>query len=81
MAKKQDEDAERKNKLRTAYGQATQELRDNHRDEFNELYAAAAKEAGVEWSPRLTPEQRAERQYDALLAEYPHLADRTVDAT
>lgn len=62
--------------LRKAYGAATQTLRDNHRDEFNKLYAEAAAAEGVEWSPRLTPEQKAEAAFDNLLAEYPHLAER-----
>lgn len=62
--------------LRKAYGTATQELRDNHRDEFNDLYAEKAAELGVEWSPRRTPEQKAEDAFDTLLRDYPHLAER-----
>jgi hypothetical protein len=69
-------DEARKAALRKAYGTATQDLRENHRDEFNDLYAERAKELGVEWSPRQTPEQRAEQAFDALLADYPHLAER-----
>jgi hypothetical protein len=62
--------------LRQAYGTATQQLREQHRDEFEDLYTAAAKELGVNRTPRLTPEQKAEQEFDELLAEFPHLRDR-----
>jgi hypothetical protein len=62
--------------LRRAYGSASQKLRESHRDEFNELYAAEAAELGVEWSPRKTPEQRAEEQFQQLLQEYPSLREK-----
>jgi hypothetical protein len=75
MAKQKDEQ-DNKAALRKAYGMASQQLRENHRDEFNDLYGKAAAELGVEWSPRKTPEQRAQEQFDALLAEYPSLAER-----
>jgi 23S rRNA A2030 N6-methylase RlmJ len=74
MAKTTDE--ERKSKLRQAYSQATQELREENRDRFNELYAEKAAELDVEWSPRRTAEQKAEDVFDSLLAEYPHLRER-----
>lgn len=61
--------------LNKAYGAATAKLRDAHRDEFNRLYQAEAAELGVEWKPKLTPEQKAKNDLDAILAEYPHLAD------
>lgn len=67
--------------LRKAYGTATQQLRDNHRDEFNDLYATAAADLGVEWSPRLTAEQKAEAAFDNLLTEYPHLRERVTSAS
>ena len=67
---------ERKEKLRKAYGTATQRLRENHRDEFNTLYSEAAAELGEEWSPRLTDEQKAEAQFADLLTNYPALRDR-----
>lgn len=61
--------------LRKAYSQAARLLRENHQDEFNTLYQAAAKELGVDWSPRLTPEQKAKEEMERLLAEFPHLRD------
>lgn len=67
---------DRDKRLQKAYTSATQQLRDNHRDEFNDLYSKYAEEQGVEWKPRLTPEQKAEAEYDRLLEQYPHLRDR-----
>lgn len=67
---------ERKDLLRQAYGKATAALRDKFRDEFNQMYAEAAAELGVEWSPRLSDEQKAERAFEQLLTDYPHLAER-----
>lgn len=66
----------RKSALRQAYGQATKELRDLHRDEFNRLYARAARELGQEWSPRPSEEEQAEALFDDLLARYPSLRER-----
>lgn len=79
MAKEQAAAAaetDRKELLRKAYGTATQRLRENHRDEFNEAYSKAAKELGVEWTPRLTDEEKAEQQFNELLAAYPNLAEK-----
>lgn len=72
----EEQKATRQARLNKAYGSASQELRDRHRDEFNTLYSEHARELGEEWHPRLTPEQRASEEFDALLAEFPHLADR-----
>ena len=62
--------------LRKAYSVASQQLREAHRAEFNDLHAAAAKELNVDWEPRLSPEERAAMQIDALLSEFPELKDR-----
>lgn len=67
---------ERKTLLRKAYGTATQALRDAHKDEFQDLYVQAATDLGVEYTPRLSPEQRAEVEFARLVEEYPHLKDR-----
>ena len=45
--------------LRAAYTKASQKVREDHRDEFNEAMATFAKEAGYEWTPRSTAEDRA----------------------
>lgn len=71
---------ERDAKLRKAYGVAAKQLREAHQDEFNELHQAAAAVEGIEWTPRATPEQKAADQIDALLAEFPNLKDRLLDA-
>lgn len=76
QAETEAQTAERKDALRKAYGQATNTLRDTHRDEFNKLYSEAAAALGVEWSPRPTEEQRAEQQFEELLNQYPHLRER-----
>ena len=86
MAKQKEEDQQqadedRKAKLRQAYSTATQQLREANRDQFNKLYQKAAEELGVEWSPRPTPEQRAEAELQALIEEYPHLRERLVGSS
>jgi hypothetical protein len=70
------EDTESKDLLRKTYDMATQRLREEYAEEFIDLRKAAAKELGVEWEPRLTPEQRAAQEFDSLIRQYPHLADR-----
>lgn len=71
---------ERDRRLQKAYTAATQELRDGHRDEFNALYSKHAEAHGVDWSPRLTAEQKAEQEFDRLVRDYPHLLERTPPA-
>lgn len=68
------EKEERSTKLRKAYGNATARLRESYREEFDALYAEEAETLGVDYTPRLTPEAKAERDLRALLEEYPHLA-------
>lgn len=67
--------------LRKAYSQAGAQLRDLHKSEFNDLQRKAAAELGVEWSPTLTPAQKAAEAFDALLIEYPDLAARFTGGT
>jgi len=62
--------------LRQAYGAATTRLRESHREEFDRLYAAEATQRGVEYTPRLTAEQKAEQEFQRLLEQYPHLAEK-----
>lgn len=62
--------------LRKAYSAAAKELRENHRDEFNQLQQKHAKELGVEWSPRLNAEEKAAQQMEALFKEFPGLRER-----
>lgn len=72
----EDEKEKRKAALRKAYGQATQDLREAHTDEFNVFYAKRAEALGYEWHPRQTAEQRAAEEFDRLLSEFPFLRDR-----
>lgn len=67
---------ERERLLTQAYGAATKRLRDEYRSEFNSLYEEEAAQRGVEWHPKLTAEQKAEQEFDALLAAFPYLAER-----
>jgi len=76
MAEPEMTTEERDRRLQKAYTRATQTLREQHRDDFNELYSKFAAEQGVEWQPRLTPEQKAEQELDALLDAFPHLMTR-----
>jgi hypothetical protein len=61
---------------RKAYSQATSRLREAHRDEFNQYMAEEATKLGFEWSPRLSPQEKALKDVQAILAEHPDLADR-----
>lgn len=67
-------DAGRDAKLRESYTTAMTRLREAHPAEFNQLRQAAAKELGIEWTPRPTDEEKAREQMQALLAKYPGLA-------
>jgi hypothetical protein len=67
---------ERDRRLQKAYTAATQELRQTHRDEFNDAYSRHASELGVEWRPRPSAEQKAEEQFDALLPPGRHNSTR-----
>jgi hypothetical protein len=69
-----EQKSERDAAIRKAYGTATAELRNAHREEFNDLMAAHAKEAGYEWKPRPSAEDKAREQYEKLIAEFPNLA-------
>jgi hypothetical protein len=70
--------AERERLLSQAYNVASQTLREENRDRFNELYASEAASRGVEWTPRLSPEEKAAQQMEQLLLEFPSLRDRFV---
>jgi hypothetical protein len=62
--------------LNAANGAALKRLKEAHTDEFNGYMAEEAKARGQEWSPRLTPEQRAEQELQDLLAKFPDLANK-----
>lgn len=72
----ESQEEKRKRALRKAYGTATQRLRDKHRGDFEGFYAQEAAALGVEWRPRPSQEQQAAEQFDALVEQFPWLADR-----
>lgn len=71
-----NEDTKNRDALRKTYDVATQRLREAYPTEFKQLRKEAAKELGVEWEPRLTPEERAEQEFDDLLDRFPYLRER-----
>ena len=68
----------RNSALRKAYGQASQDLREAHREEFDKFYETRASENGVEWHPKPNAEQKAEDALRRLLAEHPDVAQRVL---
>lgn len=74
-SKTQQSDQENRSKLLTkAYGIATARLRSENKETFDRYYSEAAKDLGVEYTPRLTPEQKAKQEIADLLTKYPNLA-------
>jgi hypothetical protein len=57
-----------------AFSEATTTLRENHRDEYNDLVQRAMRKRGVVWAPRLTPAQKAADEAKRLLAQHPEIA-------
>ena len=47
----------------------------NNQDTFNQMVQEDLAEQGIEWAPRLTPEQRAAEQLKTLLQQFPNLKD------
>jgi len=45
---------------------------------FNEMVQEDLAEQGIDWSPRLTPQQRAAEQMATLIQQFPDLANRLV---
>lgn len=60
-----------KNKLRA---EAEREVIANHRDEYHEVAARKFGEHGLEFTRRLTDEERAEQEMERLLEAHPGLA-------
>lgn len=62
--------------LRKAYGEATQKLREAHRDEFDTLYEQSAKRLGVtDYKRKPTPEEKAKEEVERLLTQFPGLRE------
>lgn len=62
-----------KNKLRA---EAERETLANHRDEYHDIASAKFAVYGLEFTRRLTDEERAEEQIQKLLASNPALAEK-----
>ena len=58
-----------------ARAEAVKRLIDAHPDEYRTLMQQAHLAHGVKYNPRLTAEERARKQVEALLAEYPAIKD------
>lgn len=65
--------------IRKAYTTATSRLRDHRRDEFNEFMTEETKRLGIDWSPRLSAEEKAWKDVKAILSEHPDLAGKVRD--
>jgi hypothetical protein len=70
----------RKDPKREAYSAATTRLRDEFRQRFNELLIEEMGKRGVNWSPRPTEEQKAEQEVADLLARFPELREKFLNA-
>jgi hypothetical protein len=66
----------REQKMTRQYSMATQWLREAHPDEFTALRVKASAELGLDWTPKPSPEKKAEAEFDALLEQFPHLRHR-----
>lgn len=75
----EEQKTERANKLRKAYSNATTRLRESYRAEFDSLYVQEAQQLGVNYTPKPSPEQKAEQELRALLEAHPGLRDRMDD--
>lgn len=65
--------------LRASYTETTKWLRSKHQDEFNRQRQAWLRENGVDWTPPLSEDQKAEAELASLLAKHPELADKVVE--
>jgi len=62
--------------LREVYSEATRELRETHRAEFDQLRVKLAAARGIQWEPPMSAAEKAEQQVRDLVAQFPELADR-----
>lgn len=70
---------EREKLLGEAYTAATRTIRDKYRNEFNQQMKTEAKSRGIDWQPKLTPEQQAEQQLREILAAFPQLREKLAE--
>lgn len=65
--------------LRKAYGLATTEVRENHRDEFEQAYVKHAAALGVQYTPPPSKAEKARQALAELLAANPEIRAELVD--
>lgn len=65
-----------KSEARTA---ALRRLREAHAEEYNTYLGEEMGARGIEWTPRLTDEQKAAKQVADLLSQYPELKAQFVE--
>ena len=58
-----------------AYNKAFKRLREAHKADWDTFINEEYEAEGLEYKPRLTPKQRAQKTIEGLLAEYPDLRD------
>lgn len=68
-------DTDRSKKRTQAYNAAESRLRENHQDEFQKLMAEECAKRGLDYKPKLSPEQKAAQAVAALLEEFPGLRE------
>lgn len=74
MASKTDQPTVEQRKSR-AYNKAFKRLREAHKADWETFIGEEYQTEGLEYRPRLTPKQRAQKTIEDLLAEYPELKD------
>lgn len=65
--------AERSEKLQKTYSIADTQLREAHKEEFEQLRVKAAADLGIEYVPRKTKAEKAREAIAAVLADNPGL--------
>jgi oligoendopeptidase F len=60
---------------RAAYQRAVKRLHDSHRPELDALLTEEYEKDGLKYRRRLTPEEKARKQIEQLLIEFPSLAN------
>lgn len=65
---------------RKAYANAERELRENHKQEFEDLREKHATALGVEYKRKPSAEEKAEEQMRRLLEEHPNLRSKIAPA-
>lgn len=75
-AEGQTQEVSRDEAIRRSYTEATNLLREEYKDRFNELRAERAAALGHQWSPPLTGEAKAEDDLRKLIEAHPHLRDK-----